>query len=293
MDRGFGGYHPLINFIFFIAAVVFGMFFVHPVFTAVCVIFSLIYYFTIKGKGGIRFAAGMLLLAVLLTAINPIFNTLGDTVLFTYLGGRRYTLEALIYGACSAGMFFGVIIWFSCYNENMTSDKFIYIFGRIIPAVSLVLTMVLRLVPDFKRRTTAIEGARGSIGKGGGDKKTRLKNSTSILSALTSWALEGAVTTADSMRSRGYGLSGRTSFAIYRMKGRDHAALIVMMICIVGVIVCAALGGTAAQFIPSIEISPFSLVTATGAAAYAILLAIPSAIHFWEELTWRILRSRI
>ena len=34
----------------------------------------------------------------------------------------------------------------------------------------------------------------------------------SILGALTSWALEGSVVTADSMRSRGYGTSKRTSF---------------------------------------------------------------------------------
>lgn len=293
MDRAFGGYHPLVNFIFFIAAVVFGMFFVHPAFVTASAVLAAVYYFALKGRKGVRFAAAMLLFAVLLTLINPVFNTQGDTVLFTYFG-RSYTLEALLYGAATGGMFFSVIMWFSCYNDIMTSDKFIFLFGRLIPAISLVLTMVLRLVPDFKNRTAVIAGARRCVGKGGdGDKKQKLKNSMDIVSVLTSWALEGAVVTADSMRSRGYGASGRTSFAIYRFSSRDAAALAVMAVTSAAVIVCAAFGGTAVTYIPSIDISPFSGVTAAGAAAYAALLAMPSAIHFWEAASWRILRSRI
>ncbi len=44
---------------------------------------------------------------------------------------------------------FVVIQWFSCYNKVMTSDKFIYLFGRLIPALSLILSMALRFVPGL------------------------------------------------------------------------------------------------------------------------------------------------
>ncbi len=30
-------------------------------------------------------------------------------------------------------MLAAVVLWFGCYNEVMTSDKFIYLFGRVIP----------------------------------------------------------------------------------------------------------------------------------------------------------------
>jgi energy-coupling factor transport system permease protein len=46
-------------------------------------------------------------------------------------------------------MLAAVISWFSCYNAVMTSDKFVYLFGRVIPALSLILSMTLRFVPKF------------------------------------------------------------------------------------------------------------------------------------------------
>ena len=42
------------------------------------------------------------------------------------------------------------------------------------------------------------------------------------LSVTVTWALENAVVTADSMKSRGYGLPGRTAFARQRFDGRDR-----------------------------------------------------------------------
>ena len=47
-------------------------------------------------------------------------------------------------------MLASVVLWFSSYNEVMTSDKFVYLFGRVIPALSLVLSMSLRFIPKFK-----------------------------------------------------------------------------------------------------------------------------------------------
>ncbi len=42
---------------------------------------------------------------------------------------------------------------------------------------------------------------------------------------MVTWSLENAIETADSMRARGYGLPGRTSFSIYRFDSRDSSAL--------------------------------------------------------------------
>jgi hypothetical protein len=51
-------------------------------------------------------------------------------------------MESIVYGLAAAFMFVTVIIWFSCFNAVMTSDKFIYLFGKVIPALSLILAMV-------------------------------------------------------------------------------------------------------------------------------------------------------
>ena len=154
----FSTYNPLINFIFFIGAVALGMFFLHPALLCCSLLLSSAYYLTIHRRRGLKFLAAMIPLFVVLAAVNPLFNPNGQTVLFVYLGGRPYTLEALIYGAAIAAMFISILIWFACYNAVMTSDKFLYIFGRTAPAISLVLSMILRLVPGFQRKAGQIAG---------------------------------------------------------------------------------------------------------------------------------------
>ena len=113
----FSGYNPIINFVFFIGAVVFGMFFVHPVFMMCSLLLASVYYITVKKSASWKFLIGMLPLFVVLSLVSPLFNTNGSIVLFTYLGGRPYTLESLYYGMVLAVMFISVIIWFASYNR--------------------------------------------------------------------------------------------------------------------------------------------------------------------------------
>lgn len=86
---------------------------------------------------------------MLLTAIlNPIFNHKGLTVLF-YLKRNPVTLESVAYGAASGVMLGSVLLIFSCFNRIITDDKILYLFGRIIPSLAVVISMALRFVPLF------------------------------------------------------------------------------------------------------------------------------------------------
>ena len=51
----FSGYNPIINFVFFIGAVVFGMFFVHPVFMMCSLLLASVYYVTVKKSASWKF----------------------------------------------------------------------------------------------------------------------------------------------------------------------------------------------------------------------------------------------
>ncbi|MGI6216527.1 MAG: energy-coupling factor transporter transmembrane component T, partial [Coriobacteriales bacterium] len=186
MDEPFSRYHPAITFLFFIAAIVFAMFFVHPAYLLADLVFACLFFLLIKGSSGLKFLGGMAVLVVVLTFLNPLFNTSGPTVLFTYFGGRPYTLEALLYGLAIAVMFATVLIWFACYNATMSSDKFIYLFGKFAPSVSLVLTMVLRLVPNYRRQADKISSARMCVGKSPseGPRKEKLGSGVTVLSAM-------------------------------------------------------------------------------------------------------------
>ena len=289
MKDAFSDRHPIVNFIFYIGALVMGMCFIHPL--------SFAYYAALK-RNCWKYLLGMAALFVAVTVINPLFNPegVGEHILFTYFGGKPYTLESLCYGAAIAAMLVTIITWFATYNRVMTSDKFLYCFGRLAPSVSLILTMVLRLVPSFQKKARQIGGARKCIGKSveNGTVYEKAQHGMTIVSTLTSWAWEGGIVTADSMHSRGFGRGKRTSFSLYRMKKADVVLLVLMVVYMGLIVLCACCGGTKVEYMPQIQIAQFREIwTALGGLCYILFLSIPVVMHIWEEATWRILRSKI
>ena len=292
----FATYNPITNVIFFLGAIILGMFFMHPVFVAVSILTGALYLIFLKKKKACRELLLMLVMFVVISVINPVFNRQGATVLFR-LFGRPYPLESLIYGMTLGGMAVAILCWFACYNAIMTSDKFIYIFGKIIPAVSLILSMILRLIPNLSRKTRQIASARSCIGKAGSSSSSRMdqvRNGTLILSTLTSWALEGGIVTADSMRSRGYGSGKRTTFAKYKFDAKNIVLAAIFVLLIVATIICAANGGTKADFVPYLTMTWFGEPAMfLGLLLYAVFLLIPLVLSCKENIKWRILRSKI
>lgn len=291
----FATYHPIINFGFFCGVIGLGIFLMHPVFLAVGMAASLIYALMLGGKGTLRFFLSFMLPVILLIiVINPLFNHRGETILF-YLGNNYLTLEALAYGMCIAFMLASVIMWFSCYNSIMTSDKFIYLFGRIMPAISLIFSMVMRFVPNYKMQIKKISDAQKCIGRdvSNGTVMQRARHGAKIISVMFTWALENAIDTADSMRSRGYGLKNRTTFSIYRFDRRDAAAGIVMLAAACVVIAGAASGKCSIEFYPNIVMTEMDHFGIAVYAAYFVLCFFPIAIEVKEVLTWRLMQSRI
>ena len=291
MTDAFSKCHPAVNFLFFAGAIGCSVLIQHPMYLLVGTLTGAIYYLLLNGRKGWKMLLGMAMLFLFLMAINPLFNTFGETPL-CYLFGRPYTLEALRYGAVLGGVFVTMLLWFGCYNKVLTSDKFTSLFGNLIPAISLLLVMVFRMVPNLMRKAAQFAGARKCIGKGAGENaatKEKLSDGMTVLGALTSWALEGSVVTGDSMRSRGYGTAKRSSFMIYRMSITDWTLLIVIPSLLALMIAAACLGQMAATYMPEFYISPPSW----GIVPYGIYLLIPIALHTKEAIQWHISRSKI
>lgn len=287
--------HPLVNFVFFLGAVGFGVVIQHPAYLIAQVFCATSYYLLLYGRKGGRVLWWMVPLFVFLMLLNPLFNTYGETVLF-YAFGRPYTLEALVYGAVMAGILIGMMIWFGCYNAVLTSDKFTCLFGNLIPAISLLLVMILRMIPNLMRKAQQFAAARKSIGKGVSESastREKVADGMQILSALTDWALEGSIITGDSMRSRGYGAGKRTSFMIYRMTAQDYFLLLLQLVLAAAVVVTAVNGGADASFTPRWDVAPISGSAVPGFLAYCAYLLIPPILHVKEDLQWYISRSRI
>ena len=291
MKDAFSKCHPLVNFLFFAGAITAAVVIQHPAYLLSGVVTGGVYYLLLRGRKGVGMLLGLLPLVVLLTVVNPLFNTLGETRLFT-LFGRPYTAEALYYGGAVGVMFAAMMLWFGCYNQVLTTDKFTSLFGNLIPSISLLLVMVLRMIPAFIRKTKQILGVRQTIGKGVGataTNKEKVKEGMTVLGVLTAWALEGSIVTADSMRARGYGTAKRTSFMTYSMTARDYTLLAIMTVLLGLLIAASCQGQMAAVFVPGLQITPPSW----GLAVYTIYLLIPTILHIKEVLAWHISRSGI
>lgn len=292
--NAFATYHPLIVFAFFVGAVVLCVLVNDPLVELAAFACAAAYYLCVAGRAGLKTIALLLPLGVAVAAANPLLNPRGETVLFTWLAGRPYTLEALVYGASMSLMFLSVLLWFFAYNKVMTSDRFTYLFGRLAPALTLIFTMVLRLVPTYQRKAQEIATARACVGHSlaTGGILQRARSGTVILSALVSWALEGSIDTADSMRSRGFGTGRRTFFAKYAFTARDCVLLAAMTVLFAAALAGVLAGAGTMEFFPHLAFSAPDILDALAIAAFALFLILPTVVCAGEAILWSISLSR-
>ena len=165
MSNEFKTYHPIVNFIYFLFIIGFSCVFLHPISLGISLVGAFSYSVMLKGKKSIKTNILYMLPTVIVMALlNPAFNHEGVTIIAYLPSGNPLTLESIAYGGAAAVMVISVICWFSCSTEVMTSDKIIYLFGRIIPSLSLLLSMTLRFVPRFIKQTKAVANAQRGIG---------------------------------------------------------------------------------------------------------------------------------
>lgn len=286
----FSSYHPIINFLYFALVLVFTMFFMHPASLTLSLLGAMTYSIYLNGRRAVRFQLFCLLPMMLLAAIvNPAFNHEGATLLMYLPSGNPLTLESILYGLAAAAMLAAVILWFSCYTAVMTSDKFVYLFGRVIPALSLVLSMTLRFVPKFKAQLHTVSEAQRCVGRDvfNGSLVQRLRNAVTILSIMLTWALENAIETADSMKSRGYGLPGRTAFSIYRFDDRDRAILGWLAFCGFYILSGWLAGGLYWRYYPTVKGAAISPLTISFQMVYLALCLTPVLLNVREDRFWK------
>ena len=290
----FAGCHPAVNLIFFLFAIGITMFSTSPAFLAVTLVFSWLYSILLNGKKAVKsnliFTKPIL---IIMTVINTLFTHNGATVLF-YVNNSRITLEALLYGLAAAVLLSSIIVWFSCFNVVMTSDKLIYIFGKAAPVLGLTLSMIFRFIPLLKARFREISMGQRCMGRHvAGGFLAKLRQVTKEVSILISWSLEAAIETSDSMEARGYGLHGRTSFHLFKMTPTDKALL--TGISISGLIAASGciLGKTSIYYYPKVVLGQWDVLTVITFAAYVLMLAVPLITDIFGEIKWQQYRLEI
>ncbi len=296
MRDSFTDYHPFINLLYFSLVIGFSLALSHPLAQGIALICACAYAISIDGRKSVLFLLKYCLPTVLLTAfINPAFNHEGTTILLYFSNDNPLTLESILYGISAGAMLVTLLLWFSSFNRVMTSDKFIYLFGKIIPALSLVLSMSLRFVPKFKSQMASVTEAQRSIGRdvSHGSFWSRTKTAILIFSIVITWSLENAIETADSMKSRGYGLEGRTAFSIYRFDERDKYVLIWFGFCGLFLLSGTMLMAFGFRYFPNIRYAAFDLTTIPFYCVYFALCITPVVLNLKEERKWKTLVSKM
>lgn len=290
MERVLAGYHPIVSFSYFIVVIGTSMLYMNPVFQVISLIGALSYLIILDRYKTLKLIKFIFVMVLVIAIINMIFVNRGSTVLF-YLRSNPVTLESLFYGFVSGFMLGSVMVWFSCYNEIMTSDKFLYIFGKITPTIALIVSMTLRLIPKLIEQTKIIANSQKTLGidYNEGNISLKIKSCMRILSILVTWALEDAVQTADSMKARGYGIKKRTSFQIFEFINRDMVMLVYILISGMFLLAGYINGYGQLIFYPTIQKIDTDILSNMLYITFFIISILPSIQELRERYKWRYL----
>lgn len=285
MGNVFQAYHPAVAFAFLACALALTMACLQPFFVAVSLAGSLACSAVCRGGGAtllsLRWAVP---LCLIVAAANPFFVASGSTELFR-VGQRAVYLEAVAYGLCSGGMFAAVFLWFASYAACMDSESSLALFGNVAPVVTLMVSQVLRLVPQFVSRGRAVAAVQDAASSAAPeDARAAARGRMRIVSVLMGWGMEDALERSDAMRARGYGCGARRStYRRYRLGTADVFVLALTLALSVLAAVCAWRACSGYSFYPVMDAAgPWWL-----ALPYVLLVMLPSVLWLRDWLQWR------
>ena len=284
----FDSYHPVINLIYFAGAIGFTIAFHHPVFLAISYLAAFAYSVKLNGVKALIFDLCLLPFMAAYALWYSYYTHFGVTVIGQNFTGNDMTLESLVFGVVISVTVAAVIMWMSCVFAVFSSDKVVYLFGRISPKASLFLSIMLRCVPRTKEMAGKINTAQKGMGKGafqGG--LAGIRYVPRLVSIVITWILESFKESSDSMKSRGYSLRGRTAFSIYRFDNRDRSIVIAMFLCLTIIAMAVMFNQTNIYYDPEIIMNRITPVSYIFYAAYAAFLLLPMGLQTAGEFRFQ------
>ncbi len=274
--------HPAVNILWFASVGAITMLYMNPLTLAVTLVAACV---LIHRLGGRRYGVLLVPLMLLTAIINPLFSHKGATILAYFPSGNPLTLESIVYGVSASLMIGAAVILCLAFGTVVTSDKLLWVVGRVVPSAAMLITMTLRFIPRFTLQLKTAYRARCALI---GEPQVRLQKlslAASVMSNTVSRALEGSIDSADSMKSRGWGLHPRTSFSIYRIESRDKVALTVILILVFYFVCGIMTGALDLRFYPTIKFTqatPFGVSFLAAHATlcfYPLLMEVPRGIY--------------
>ena len=288
MERNstFAARHPVTVFIYWLSGVLFTMMTMRVEVLLGSFFPAALYCLYLEGAKMFKWLAGWFLsVGIFLMVILPLFNHRGATPLF-YIQGQAVTKESVLMGAVVTLMLVSVLLWMRLGLYLLDSEKLLYLSGRIVPALGLMLSQIFRMIPLMKKRYIQVH--EGLMGLGMVPKEAsfwkRARHFARELSVLIAWSLEGTVETSISMESRGYGAGKRTSFHRFRFRLEDGwfvAAFLVLSGVGIGM---AVAGGYEVYYYPELQAVPLGGKALAGIVCGGLAGMIPMGYDiYWNR----------
>ena len=289
----FARYHPAINLLYFTAVLTGTILFRQPGFLCLSYVCAFLYLLKLRGLRALIPGLGLLPLALLYALWYGSYHHFGLTVLGVNFIGNQVTLESFLCGGTWAMVCVTAVLWMGCVHAVFTTDKIVYLLGRVSPHLSLYLSILLRTVPRLNKQRQRIELAQRGIGRGKGQGNIfqRMRNVLRRGSILLTWLIEGIVTTSDSMRCRGCSLRGRTAYSLYRFDGRDRSFVIGLCSLICVLLMALLLDQTMIRFAPQVVMMPITPMSCLFYAAWAALCLLPPVLELLGARRFRHLQQ--
>lgn len=280
-----GLWHPRVLVAYFACTLVLVMAAFEPACTGLGLAGGLLVGLRLRGmRATLRPLVWQLPLMAIVCLVNPFFSAQGMTEVAT-VGVRKVYLESLAYGLNMGAMLLAMLVWFADAAAVVSTDTVRTAFGGTLPVVSLMVSMTVRLVPDFIRRghqVADVQRACTSAAKTNAP-LSDLSARSRLVTVLVGWGLEDSFATADSMQARGWSSARRrTSCRSQRFRTRDGVALVLIaVLAIVDALALARVCGSW-HYYPTMG-SPsawwFYL-------PHVVLLALPLVATVIEDLRW-------
>ena len=216
---------------------------------------------------------------LIIAVLNPLFSASGSTELFR-IGMRAVYLESMVYGLCMGGLFVASVLWFEAAASMLEYDKVLALLGNAAPVLALMISMCMRLIPQFLRRGRTVLAVQDAIDVPGRAPADPVRSRLRASSVLMGWGMEDSLERADAMRSRGWGAATRrTTYARYRLGRSDIAALVGLAVFGAAAVAVAWTATTQYSFYPQLSVPAPWL----GYVVYAAWMMLPCVLHAIDE----------
>lgn len=224
--------HPIVLFLYFLSVIVLTLIQRNCYFVTLMAIMAIFIDYIYNKNNFFRNIKYFLFIVIIVLFVTPCFFYNGKDILFDVFL-LTISKQGIIYGLFLGLILGNLFLWLQIMKKIMSDNHIIYLFGSILPIFGLIISVIFNTVKKAKVQYQKIKEANYHM-----PVKNKFIYYRNIIVILITYMFESSLEMMNSMISRGYGKSKRTSFYLYVFKKDDALKLVMIIlfdvICLLG-----------------------------------------------------------